>query len=94
MSRSNPWRVVVGLILAAVVCTLALWLQEQRSAPLTAYSPASLLLAQDRVHQTRARLFHRAFWLEPWPWIAVGLAGFGLLAWGIVWGIETRERDR
>ena len=39
------------------------------------------------------RIGTRAFWLEPWPWIVVGLAAFGLLAWGLFWGMRRMERD-
>jgi hypothetical protein len=100
-------RAVIGLILLAILCTVALGLQGRRSAPLTAYSPASPLgsapgpprdqvpLLAQRLQRAQPlwhavqRIGTRAFWLQPWPWIAVGLVGFGLLAWGM----RRMERD-
>ena len=102
MNRTSRSRAVIVLIVLAVLCTLALWLQERRSAPLSAYAPVSPL---DRAPRALARaeralgpmplvrrLGTRAFWLQPWPWIVVGLVGFGGLAWGLVWGFHRMER--
>jgi hypothetical protein len=104
MNESRQTRVVVGLLVLAVLCTVAIGLWERRSASLAAYSPASPLrvgrsrqelLPQRTLRWQRAlqRLGTRAFWLKPLPWIIVGVVGFGLLAWGIVRGIERMERD-
>jgi hypothetical protein len=107
MSERKNTRAVSGLILLAVLCTVALGLQERRSVPLAAYSPLSPLGSGPRPLD-RARgsqpwralgeIGTRAFWLQPWPWILVGLVGFGLLAWGIAaWtarqGSRRMERD-
>ena len=98
-SPSHP-RFVVGLILLAILCTVALGLQEKRSAPLAAYSPVSPIQSAPRtlawtrrVQDAVQQLGTRAFWLAPWPWIVIGLLGFGLLAWGWIWGQQRMERD-
>ena len=114
MNESKHPRAVIGLIILAVLCTVALGLQERRSAPLAAYSIVSPVGAgPGRLHRLRDqnprqtlraqrlppwlrtlnRVERRAFWLEPWPWIVVGLAGFGLLAWGFLWQARRMERD-
>jgi hypothetical protein len=106
MKQTRPSRFVFGLILLAALCTIVLGLQERRSAPLSAYSPVSPLVngpgALDRIEPLLARLqnsgvlpavvFQRAFWLKPWPWIAAGVVGFGLLALGLIWGLQRMER--
>jgi len=93
-------RFVVGLILLAILCTVALGLQEQRGATLAAYSPVSpvpsapqTLSWAARVQGVLQQLGTPTFWSNPWPWIAVGLVGFGLLAWGLSWGFQRMERD-
>jgi hypothetical protein len=100
MKQSSQPRFVIGLIVLAVLCTVALELQERRSAPLSAYSPASpaRTAPQTQAWASRARttvrqIGMRAFWLRPWPWIVAGLVGFGLLAWGVIWGTQRTERD-
>jgi hypothetical protein len=104
MNRSSRSRAVIGLVVLAVLCTVALWLQERRSAPLAAYSPLSPVSRNSRAlaWAERAlgplplvqRLSTRSFWLQPWPWVVVGLVGFGLLAWGLIWGFQRMERKR
>jgi hypothetical protein len=107
MNESKHPRAVTGLIILAILCTVALGLQERRSAPLAAYSlvspvgggPRTLLgLRGQQPLRTLPWLRTlpigtRAFWLQPWPWVVVGLSGFGLLAWGLLWGIRRMERD-
>ena len=107
MNGSKPTRTVIGLVLLAVLCTVALGLQERRSTPLVADSPTSPVDADPRPlfplrdqppqEASRALLLQeigtRAFWLSPWPWIVVGLVGFGLLAWALTWGVRRLERD-
>jgi len=100
MNESKHPRAVVGLILLAILCTVALGLQERRSAPLVAYSPASpqeggspgsgdavrgrpLPETFRAVWNAFKQVGRREFWLRPWPWVVVGLAGFGALAWGV-----------
>jgi hypothetical protein len=97
MNQSSHPRFVIGLILLAVLCTVALGLQERRSAPLQAYSPASPVEAGPGPRAWTAaweRIGTPAFWLRPWPWMVVGLIGFGLLAWGLIWGIQRMDRNR
>ena len=101
MSKTPHPRFVVGLILLVLLGTMALALQERRSVPLAAYSPVSPVedapSALDRMQPLLRPLRQvgtRAFWLRPWPWIAVGLLGFGVLAWGFIWGGHQRERAR
>jgi hypothetical protein len=96
-------RAIIGLILLAAIITLALGLQERRSAPLSAYSPASParsnrptlrpLSALPAVRWLQ-RVGTRAFWSAPGPWIAVGLCGFGLLAWGIAAASRAWDKAR
>ena len=129
MNESKHPRAVIGLVILAILCTVALGMREQRSAPLAAYSPLSPLGTGPRTLpgmgdqapqgaqgmrsglDPMARLGTlrrlgtlpaqrwlksigtRVFWLEPWPWIVVGLAGFGLLAWGLFWGMRRMERN-
>ena len=117
MNESKHPRAVIGLMILAILCTVALGMQEQRSAPLAAYSPLSPLGAGPRTlpglrdqtprgtqgirpgpetlpaRRWLKSIGTRAFWLRPWPWIVIGLAGFGLLAWGLLWGMYRMERD-
>ena len=110
MNDQKHPRAVIGLILLSILCTMALGLQERRSAPLAAYSPASPPgsappgsvprplqgLRTLELFQSLGvvqRVGTRAFWLGPWPWVVVGLIGFGLLAWVLVWGVRRMERD-
>ena len=101
-------RAITGLILLAAIITLALGLQERRSAPLSAYSPASPVRSGRPTFRPLSALLKlrtltavrwlqgigtRAFWVKPGPWIAVGLIGFGLLAWGIAAAWKTREKS-
>jgi hypothetical protein len=99
MSVRSRRRAVWVVIALSVLCTALLGLMERRGAPLTAASPAVSPLggsgpvgrgtqttpqaALGRLSALWARLTGRAFWRRPWPWIGVGLVGFGLLAWGI-----------
>lgn len=101
MKTSFHPRYVVGLILLAILSTVALGLQERRGAPLAAYSPVSPVPSAPQrpdwmgpVRGVLGQLGTRAFWSQPWPWLAIGLVGFGLLAWGLIWGFEKMERDR
>jgi hypothetical protein len=94
---------VIGLIVLAVLCTVALGLQERRSAPLAASTPDSPLetgprtLSAERqtgLQELVTRFTQRAFWLKPWPWIGVGMLGFGLLTWGLIWGTRRKGATR
>jgi hypothetical protein len=38
-------------------------------------------------------MFSRETWSSPWPWVAVGVVGFGALTWGIVALLERIGRD-
>jgi len=102
--RFSGRRAVIGLIVLAVLCTVALGLQERRSAPLTAATGDSPLEAGPRalrserrtqtwVYKLGARVTQRAFWLKPWPWVGIGMLGFGALSWGLIWGSKEKRRD-
>jgi hypothetical protein len=100
MKQSSHPRFVVGLTLLAILCTVALGLQERQSAPLAAYSPVSPVQSAPPTPGWAApvlgvlqQLGTRTFWLDPWPWIVIGLVGFGVLAWGWIWGAQRMERD-
>jgi hypothetical protein len=103
MNERKHLRAITGLILLALIATVALGLQERRSAPLSAYSPASPVRSGRPTLRPLSALGAvrwlqsvgtRAFWTRPGPWIAVGLTGFGLLAWGIIAAWAVRERGR
>jgi hypothetical protein len=108
--RFSGRRAVIGLVVLAVLCTVAIGLQERHSAPLAAAThnsqveaglgtlPAERQVKAELRTQTwlrilGARLIQRAFWLKPWPWIGIGVLGFGGLAWALIWGSRTRGRD-
>ena len=117
MSESKHPRAVVGLMILAILFTVALGMQEQRGAPLAADSLRSPLgtglrtlpglrrqipqgtqvallgLGTRPARRWLTSIVTRDFWVRPWPWIVVGLAGFGLLAWGLFWGTRRMERD-
>jgi hypothetical protein len=101
--KTSHTRTVMGLLVLAVLCTVALGLQERRSTPLTAStrdSPVETGLATPSAERSALpwlrklgmRLTRRAFWIEPWPWIGVGVLGFGGLAWALIWG-SRKGRD-
>jgi hypothetical protein len=100
MNESPNRRFAIGLIVLAILCTVALGLQERRSAPLAAYSPLSPVDAAPRamrplqtLRQALARASQWPAWRTPWPWIVIGLVGFGGLAWGLIRIAQRAERD-
>jgi hypothetical protein len=91
MDTSSQSRFVLTLVVVAVLCTAAIGFVERRSVPLAAYSPVSPVDAAPRVQRAQlllrralTRFSQPRFWQNPWPWIAIGLVGFGLLAWGLI----------
>jgi hypothetical protein len=101
MNEPKHPRAVVGLILLAILFTMLLGLQDRSSAPLDAYSPASPLSSRAGTLRTLpllrtlpvlGRVGTRVFWLQVWPWVVVGLVGFGLLAWAIAAASAAREK--
>jgi hypothetical protein len=95
MKRPTPSRAVVVLIVLAVLLTVALALQERRSVPRPSDSPVPPVGRGARawVERIAPRLTTQAFWSRPWPWVVVGLVGFGLLAGGLLWRFQRTERD-
>ena len=67
--------------------------QRAQRAQLAQQSESEQLPQLEQPPQYMESTETRAFWYKPWPWIGIGLAGFGVLAWGLYRGMRRMERN-